>query len=245
MKKFIPFVLMILLSACAKKPLLSTAKNGEDAFQECHTLSEDKDYDRANECLELLKSRFSGSRAAYEADLEIGDNYFRKGDFLLAAETYLAFTKLHPTHEKIGYATYRLGLSYLRESPKATDRDQQYLQNAISYLGMAIPNTTGDLKELSQEKLKEARTRIAKRYFYIGRFYYRTGEYLSAIPRFHDLLTDYSGLGLDEEALYLLGDSHWQLGQKDKALEILSVFEQHFPQSSYRKKLGQKLGVHS
>lgn len=235
--------MLLLLSACAKKPLLSGAKNGDEAFQECHALSEKGNYEKSNECFELLKSRFGGSRAALEADLEIGDNYFRKKDYLLAAETYLSFIKLHPNSDKIGYADYRIGLSYLRESPKPIDRDQQHLEDSIHYLELALDNTEGDLKDLSREKWREARTRIAKRHYYIGRFYRRTGEYLSAIPRFQEIVTSYAGLGLDEKALYYLGDSYLQLANKEKGLEILSVFEKHFPQSPYRQKLARQLGV--
>lgn len=246
MKK-IPAALLLLdllaAAACAKRPYLSSAKSGDEAYQECHVLSEQKDYEKANECFEILKSRFAGSRASTEADLEIGDNYFRKKDYLLAAETYLAFVKLHPSHEQIGYAYYRAGLSYLREAPKAIDRDQQYLKEAIHYLELASGYTTGELKDVSLEKLREARVRIAKRHFYIGRFYHRTGEYLAAIPRFEEVVTQFSGLGFDERALYLLGDSYRRLNDKEKGLEILSVFEQHFPQSAYRKKLAQKIGA--
>ena len=228
---------------CAHKPYLSSSKSGEDAYDECEKLSKDKDYDRANECLEVLKSRFAGSGAATDADLAIGDNYFRKGDYLLASESYIAFTKLHPTHEKIGYAYYRIGLCYLKENPKPIDRDQKYLETAIQYFELAMNHTSGDLRALVQEKWIEARTRIAKRHFYIGRFYHKTGEYKAAIPRFQEILTNYTGLGLDEKSLYLMGDSYERIKDKERALEILSVFEQHFPESRYRKKLASKLDV--
>jgi outer membrane protein assembly factor BamD len=220
---------------------LTSAKSGDEAYQECRALGEKENYEKAIECFELLKSRFTGSHAAYEADLEIGDNYFRKGEYLLAAETYLAFAKLHPTHERVGYAYYKTGLSYLKESPKAIDRDQQYLNSAIQYLELAVQMTSGDIREVAREKLMEARSRIAKRHFYIGRFYYRTGEYIAAIPRFQEILIHYNGLGLDEKSLYLLGDSFRRISEKEKALEILSVFDQHFPTSPYRKRLAGRI----
>lgn len=247
MRLILTFILTLsLLSSlgslgCTKRPFLTSAKSGDEAYQECKALSEKGDHDKANECFEVLKSRFGGSSAAYAADLEIGDNYFRKGEYLLAAETFLAFVKLYPTHEKAGYAYYRIGLCYLKESPKAIDRDQQYLQSAIQYLEVAIDRTSGDLKDLAREKWIEARMRIAKRHLYIGRFYYRTGEYIAAIPRFQEVLKNYAGLGLDEKALYLLGDSYRRLSEQERALEILSVFDQHFPNSPYRKRLAGKI----
>lgn len=235
---------MVLMEAgCGHKPYLSNVKDAHAAYEECHKLSESKDYEKANECFEVLKSRFPSSEYASQADVEVGDNFFRKGDYLLAAETYIAFTKLHPTHEKVGYAYYKTGLCYLRENPKPIDRDQRYLETAIQYFELALPRVAGDLREAVRERWTEARLRIARRHFYIGKFYHRTGEYLAAIPRFQEIVTNYTGLGLDEKSLYLMGDAYVRLGQKERALEILSVFEQHFPQSNYRRKLAGRAGA--
>ena len=234
---------VLVAGACSHKPYLSNAKDAGAAYEECHKLSESDDYDKANECFEVLKSRFPSSEFSYLADIDVGDNYFRKGDYLPAAETYMAFAKLHPTHDKVGYAYYKTGLCYLRENPKSIDRDQKYLETSLQYFELALPRVSGDLKEAVREKWSEARLRIARRHFYIGRFYHRTGEYLAAIPRFQEIVTNYTGLGLDEKSLYLLGDSYVRLGQKERALDILSVFEQHFPQSKYRQKLSGRLSV--
>ncbi len=239
---FSTILVSLAFTGCSKKPFLANAKSGDEAYQECKKLSESGDQEKSIQCFELLKTRFSGSQASYEADLEIGDSYFRKKEYLLAAETYIGFTKLHPTHEKVPYAFFRTGLSYLRESPKAIDRNQTYLDSAIQYLETAV-NMGGETRDIAKEKLIEAKTRIAKRHFYIGRFYYRTGEYISAIPRFEEIVTSYTGLGLDEKSLYYLGSSFLHLKEKDRALEILSVFEKHFPASKYRKKLSQQIGI--
>lgn len=238
------FCAFLVLGACSKPALLSKAKSGDEAYQECKKYSDNNDHEKAIQCFELLKTRFAGSQASYEADLDIADNYFRKKEYLLAAETYLGFTKLHPTHDKIPYAYFRTGLSYLRESPKAIDRNQTYLESAIQYLESAV-NMGGETRDIAREKLIEAKTRVAKRHFYIGRFYYRTGEYISAIPRFEEIVTHYNGLGLDEKSLYYLGRSLTYLNEKQKALEILGVFEQHFPASKYRKQLSKAIGIQS
>lgn len=225
------------MSGCAKKPFLSSAHSEEQAYAECHRLTENKDYEDSNACFEVLKSRFGGSHAGFEADLEIGDNYFRKGDYLLAADTFSNFTKYHPDSPKAAYAHYRAGLSYLRENPKAIDRDQEKLHTAQQYLESAMQESDPAVTDLAREKWVEVRKRLARREFYVGRFYYRTGEYLSAIPRFREIVTNYTGLGLDEKSLYLLGSSYVKLAEKDRAQEIVSVFDQHFPSSPYRAKL--------
>ncbi len=238
------FPALVVFAACTKPPMLSTAKNAAEAYDECHHFTEDKNYEKVNQCFELLRGRYNGSVEAIEADIEVADNYFRQKDYLVAAEAYKAFARLHPAYEKIHYVYYRTGLSYLRESPKAIDRDQQYLDDAIHYFTLTTEIANNNpYQEIARQKWIEARTRLAGRSFYIGRFYYRQGQYLAAIPRFEEIVTKHTHLGYDEKALYYLGRSWLGLGKKDKCLEIVSVFDQHFPSSPYRKKLAHKLGM--
>lgn len=243
MKRLVPLVLVMVMGGCTKPPMLSKAKNAADGYRECHTYTEDKNYEKANQCFELLRSRFGGSVEAIEADIEIADNYYRQKDYLVAAEAYKSFARLHPAYEKIDYVYYRTGLSYLKESPKSIDRDQQYLDDAIHYFTLTMDFTASPYREVAREKWIESRKRTAARSYYIARFYYRTGEYLAAIPRFEDIVTKYSDLGFDEKTLYYLGRSYLGLGQKDRCLEIISVFDQHFPKSHFRKKLARQLGM--
>lgn len=242
MKK-ISCLIFLLTLACTKPPLLSKAKSAEEAYTECHRYTEDKVFEKANECLELLKSRYPGSPEAIEAEIEIADNYFRQKDYLVAVESYRAFARLHPVSPRIDYVYYRTGQSYLKESPKAVDRDQQYLDDAIHFFTLTMSDTNSEYREVAKEKWTEARRRLAARSFYVGRFYYRTGEYLAAIPRFEEIITKHNDLGFDEKALYYLGRSYLHLGQKDKCLDILTIFDQHFPNSSYRRRLARKAGA--
>lgn len=236
-------LLLFALGGCTKPPMLSTAKNSAEGYEECHAYTEDKNYEKANQCLELLRGRFPGTLQAIEAELETADNYFRQKDYLVAAEAYKGFARLHPAFDRIDYVYYRTGLSYLKESPKAIDRDQQYLDDALHYFSLALNDTQSAYRAVARENWLEARKRLAARTFYVGRHYYRGKEYLAAIPRFQEVVTLYSELGFDEKALYLLGRSYLELGQKERASELLTVFDQHFPKSRYRRKLARRLGT--
>lgn len=235
--------LLPLLSNCAKQPLLSGINDAGQASAECERYTQDKDFDKGLKCYELLKSRFRGSGVDIDGELRIADLHFQKKDYLVAAEGYKTFANYHPSHAKTPYAYYRTGVSYLKEDPKSVGRDQKHLEEAIHYLETATQTLDSEVGPIAAEKLREARTRLAQRHYRIGKFYYRTGEYRAAIPRFTDVVTYYNGLGLDEESLYLIGDSYQQLHEKERALEVLDALEKHFPNSPYRKKLAQRLGL--
>lgn len=231
----------LFLIGCTKPPMLSTAKNAQEAYQECHGYTESNSYEMANQCFELLKSRFSGTTEAIEAEIEIADNYFRQKDYLVAAEAYKGFSKIHPGYKRIDYVYYRTGQSYLKESPKSIDRDQQYLDDAIHYFTLTMNDPASEHREIAKEKWIESRKRLAGRTFYIGRHYYKADEFRAAIPRFEEIIYQYPYLGYDEEALYLLGRSYLKLGNKEKCHDILMVFDQHYPKSKYRKRLARRL----
>ena len=232
--------LPLLSTGCHKKSLFTG--NPAEEWAHCQGLSVDKHYQEAVECFEVFKSRYPMSQEGIEADLWIGDNYFRKKDFLLAAEAYKNFLKLHPNHPRLDYATYRTGLSYLRESPKAIDRDQEHLDDAIQYLREAaflFPDS--EFKSVSEEKLLEARNRLAARSLYVGRFYYRTGEYLAAIPRFVSVVDAFPESPVAPKAYFLLIKSQLKLGRPDEARTALERFRTVFPNHPLAKQAGKKL----
>src|SRR5262245_20270347 len=136
MRKFLLLPLMLGLvlvstSACQKKSFKFTGEEtDEQAMQKCLKLSEKKHFQEAVECLEIFKSRYPSSNYAVEAELNIGDAYFRKKDWILAAESFNLFTRLHPNSDKLDYAYYRTGLSYESQLPKSIDRDLSSLNKA-------------------------------------------------------------------------------------------------------------------
>lgn len=227
------------VAGCGGKNKFSLAREKRQKdMAPCLALLKKKKYDKAIRCLESYKSVHFGQAGAAMADLAVADSYFLKKEYLAAAEAYQIFIQSNPTHPKIPYAYYKAGVSYLKESPKAIDRDQSYLDNAIEFLGTVLnyySHTT--YAKMARRYYDEARRKKAKKHFYVGRFYYKTREYLAAIPRFQTIVTEYPKLGLDEKSFYYLIRALVKTDQKDLAREYFAVFKDHYPDSSYVKKV--------
>lgn len=246
MKNYIFIALLCIATlfsiACSKKQIEIGRNNPDKELQKCMKLSEKKQFEEAVECLEIFKSRFPRTEYSRMAEIAIADNYFQNKEYLLAADAYNLFIRLHPTSPKSDYAYYRLGLSYLKETPKAIDRDQQYLDEAVQYLRltlMSFPNSP--YKEAATEALKDARNRVAARIYYIGNFYYRTGEYRAAIPRFLDIVNDYSETDVVPITLYKLVLSTSKINRIDDAKLFFSKLNIEYPTSEWTKKSEKKL----
>ncbi len=242
---FILFAFGLTIQACGGKKIHTTLTGQEQdsvAFNKCLQLSSKKKFQEAINCLEVFKSRFSSSPYANEAEIKVADAYYQHKEYLLAAETYQMFARLHPTSDKLDYVYFRMGLSYLHESPKKIDRDQERLPQAIDSFAVVLsqyPSST--FYKAAKAKHDEARKRLAKRALYIGKFYYKEGEYKSAIVRFEEIYRDYPQLGLDEEVLYAMLLSHQRLGNMNQAKAILAEMQSKFPESKLTQKAAKKL----
>lgn len=243
MRKLILFtVCAALLSACGKQGVTIGRERPEEEVKKCLKLMDSKEYEDAIQCLEMFKSRFANTPLAQEAELKIGDTYYNKRDYLLAAESYIAFLRLYPTHPRADYARYMAGVSYLKESPKAIDRDQEYLGKAIEHLRFVVTRySRGPYTDLAAKDLALAQQRMAKRQFYIGRFYYRTGEYLACIPRFSEVVEKYPSSGFTERSLYLMTVANLGLKRLEDARQSYSKLSLDFPSSKWTRKAERKL----
>lgn len=242
-------ILILLIALCASqvncsknKYNLTGQESDDQAIKKCLKLSEKKKFQKAIECFEIFKSRYPDSTYALDSELRIGDNYFQNKEWLLAAESYSLYTKLHPNSSKLDYAFYRAGLSFEKTLPKGVDRDMSSLSKAEDNFAMVFrryPNSP--YSKLAQAKFDEIRARSAEKNFYVGRFYFKDGEYLAAIPRFLTILQDYPGLGFDEDALYRLALSYRKLGLDDKAKAAAELMQEKFPESKKTKKIVRKV----
>lgn len=238
------FPLFFLLTSCGGGRRPPVASGTDIELSRCLHLSAKKRYTEAVECLEVFKSRYPGSDQATEADLLIGDSYFRQKEYLLAAETYQEFIRRNPNHPKLDYAYYRSGQAYLKENPKAIDRDQQHLDLAVQNFHAVAEYFPGSAySQIGQEQYKQALSRQAQKHYYVGRFYYKYGEYLAAASRFAQIVTRYPGVGYDEKSFYYLINSLIKTGEKDRALQALQVFEGKYPTSEWVKSARDKLKI--
>ncbi|MCB1215039.1 MAG: outer membrane protein assembly factor BamD [Deltaproteobacteria bacterium] len=239
-------ILVLLLafgSACSKKQVkLYPEDTDQEALDKCLYLSQKKRFEESVECLELVKSRYASSPVASEAELKIADNYYRNKEWLLAAETYKIFVQLHPSSPKLDYAYYRAGLAYSRKVSKKIDRDQSYLKEAEDSFTMVLRLfPSSPYAKLAASKLGQMRGKGAEKHFYVGRFYYKFGEYRAAIPRFIAILQDYPDTPWEEDALYYLVLSYHKLRMQDKVEAALSLMEDKYADSKKTKELRKKV----
>jgi outer membrane protein assembly factor BamD len=210
-------------------------KEGERSFQKGN-------YEDAIAQWKKVKDSYLSPELSTQAEINIADAYFLNKDFIEAAAAYEDFRKLHPGHERAGYALYRQAMSHFNQI-RGVDTDQTPVKNALitfeSYLRLY---PAGEHLSESTEKIGTCRDKQLQYEIYVGRFYLRTGKYPAAIGRFEEALKSFPGLPRCGEVLYYLGRSYQKAGQQPKATEAFERLVKEFPASQFAVDAAKAIG---
>ncbi len=179
-------IVCVAFAACSArdpdidKPAHELAKNGMDEFAE-------KDYRKSITYFEKLRDWYPFSKYAKLAELKIADAHYHLKEYDDAIFAYEEFETLHPNNEAIPYVIQQIGNCHF-EQLDTVDRDQTPALKAIESYERLIKNHPQDpLSKDVAAKIRICQKSLAENQLYIGRFYYRTKHYKSALVRFQSL----------------------------------------------------------
>jgi len=154
----------------------------------------------------------------------------RYDDTISTANRYLA---LYPGSEDAAYAQYLIGLSYYHQIPDIT-RDQGTTQQAISALQEVVDRyPTSEYVDDSKSRIIVARDQLAGKEMQIGRYYLEQRQYIAAVNRFKEVITDYQDTREVEEALERLVEADLSLGLQGEAQTAAAILGHNFPDSPW------------
>jgi len=204
MKRFISILICcaatgFLFSGCSGKGINDASP--QELYDEAQKDIDSSQYLLALEKLRMLKNKFPYSNLAAEAQLKIADVYFLQDSFIEAAAAYEIFNDLHPKHEKTVYALFKIGDSYYNDVPGNIARDLTSATKAEAAFNNFLKKFPAEEKsDEIRNKRTDVRNFLAKKELYIGDFYYREDQYLSAQKRYVKILNLYPDSKFIEEA---------------------------------------------
>jgi len=169
-----------------------TENDPELLYKEAETDIGNDRYSMALEKLRMCKNKFPYSSYATKSMLRIADVLFLQEAFLEAATAYETFKDLHPKHEQIDYAMYRIGESYYQDIPSTIARDMGSADKALGAFREYVerfPQKENHAK--AEDQIMELRKLLAQKELYIGNYYLRRDFYMSAKSRYVKLLKLY------------------------------------------------------
>jgi outer membrane protein assembly factor BamD len=191
---------------------------------------------------EHVRTRFPFSKYASLAELRLADLKFKQGRYLEAADAYQQFVTLHPTHEEVDYAEFRVGVAYLREAPgdfalfpPAHEKDQRQVQKAVEALRTFVQNRPQS-KHLAEAKklLRDAEGQLAAHEWYVAEYYFKRRIWGGAAGRYETLVEKYPGSRHEVEALMKLAQAYLEIDEKHRARGALQKLIVKHPQDRRR-----------
>jgi outer membrane protein assembly factor BamD len=228
---------MLLFVSCATTTEGNLKGNLEQLIEDGIQASQRGNYDKAVEKFKKVIEDHPFSHYAREAELLLADTHYLKGEFEDAASYYTNFITLHPGHKDAPYALFRKGMSYFNEV-LSIDRDQTATKKAIlAFEDLDKYYPTSIYAAKSKEIIVFLKERLAGREFYVGRFYFKNGNYRAALNRLLNILKEHPEAAITDSVLYYSGESYLEIGEKDLALEMFETLVNNYPDNRYVNKV--------
>ena len=190
----------------------------------------------AREFFRELSDTYPQSQYRADAKLGIGDTYLGEGSaesYVLALNEFREFIAFYPTHKRVDYAQFKLGMTHFYQMHSA-DRDQTETKEAIRELTIFVQrHPDSELIDEGKQKLREAKDRLGQYEYNVGYNYYRTRWYPGAVDRFKVLLDRDPEFTRRDSVYFYLGECYLKAGRPAEALPYFDRVLKEFEQSEH------------
>ncbi|MBT3514507.1 MAG: outer membrane protein assembly factor BamD [Nitrospina sp.] len=196
---------------------------------------------RSQALFEQLVEDFPDSKERKDAMLLIARSHYSFEQYEEAKFHFQKFIDLYPAHKNADRAYFFKAMSDYQRIDIAS-RDQTATKEAQEGFQQLIDEfPKSPYLKLAKQNLIKCDLMIAKNIFEVGKFYYRTGSYLSAITRFKTLKKDHSKQKFFDEATFLLAESYYHEQSFKEALLLYKKFIKEYPRSQFTIKAKKRL----
>ncbi len=205
----------------------------EDIYQDAAEKMADKQWFAAAQQFDEVERQHPYSIWARRAVLMSGYCYYQSNRYDQAIDSADRFIQLHPGNKDAPYAYYLKAVS-LYEQITDVGRDQKKTQDSLTALQDIVqryPNT--EYARDAKLKVDLAFDHLAGKEMDVGRYYLRSGQYISAINRFRTVIEKFQTTSHTPEALERLTEAYLALGIVREAQTAAAVLGYNYPGSPW------------
>lgn len=261
MRRFAPLSLALLLGTSAL-PACGGRQQGEVptyteaaaiAYADAERAFERRDYELARLRFTEVYNNFPYSQYAAMAEFRIGDAYLRERSYARSIEAFRRFVRIHPTHQLVPEAQYKIALSYVQQMPRdfflrppSFERDLSDTENAHRALQLFLSAySETEFADDARVHLAVTTGRLAAYELYVAEFYTRRDNPRAAALRCETLLHEFPDAEQVPNALFLHARSLIELGDVEQAVVSLRRLVDEFPNHALVPQARTWLGRHA
>lgn len=217
----------------------------EYSYARAQNFMERRDYDRARAIFLNTAREYPFSRFAALSELGVADSFFREELYPSAIENYRRFQQLHPSHEQVPYAAFKVVEAFSELMPR--DRflmppvhERDLTDARLAYVEASrYQQRFGDSEyaEQAAEILQQVADRLAAHELYIANYYARREQHLAVARRCQYLVDAFAESSLVPEALALQARSAIRGEDPALAAEAIEALEERHADSTFAAQL--------
>ena len=176
---------------------------------------------------------FPQSKWAPRASLMSAYSYYSQEYFSNAIGELERFLETYPSHERVSYAYYLLGICYYDQIVDEK-RDLKVIEDAKKNFEKVIKDyPKSDFAIDSEYKLELIEEILASKEMYLARYYIEREKWIPAINRYKKVLENYERTIFIEEALHRLVELHYKIGMIDESKKYASLLGYNYQSSEW------------
>lgn len=250
------FSAIILLNSCGEYQRTIGKGTMEERYKLAVKKYEEKDFNKALRLFEIVTPHYRGKPQMERIQFMVAQSNFNTRSYTLSGYYFDRFTKNYPKSSKKEEAAFLSAYSYKLAAP-VFSLDQTDTNKALVAFQMFINDYPNSSRiEEANTHYKELRFKLEKKRFEIGKTYYRTAvtdfrNYKAAIVTFDNLISDYLGTTLKEDALYYRYKAYHDLvlvsterKKEERINDAIAAYDKlvrNFPQTKYLKESDKML----
>lgn len=239
---------MIALSSCKTEfEQIRTSGDAAKMLTKANEYYEAGEYGRAIVLYDLIISAYRGRKEAEDIGYKYAMSHFKDGSYVLSSHHFKSFADAYTSSAYREEALFLSAFSEYKMSPRFK-LEQSSTKNAIDAFQTFV-NTYPDSDRVpdANKYMDELRAKQERKAYESGKLYYQLGNYNSAIQSLDNMMRDFPGSPLTEDALYLATKASYDWAansvyarQKDRFAETLDrckLFIKKYPRSKFIDKI--------
>ena len=224
---------LLLLSGCGGSLLNLSEKTPRELITDAKAYIRAENFIDAKTSLNKVLQDFPDSPEKVIASLLLAEVHYKNGQYEESKFMFKSFLELHPAHRLADRASFFVAMSDYRLMDLAS-RDQSFAQNALEEFEKFLKTfPKSKYRHLAKKKRMDCLESLARNQMEIGKFYFRTSAFHSAITRFQELMAAYPDQPFLDEILFLLGESFYNEQNFEKAKLNYQELIRRFPRSEF------------
>ena len=236
-----PFLCLLLLNGCAGSLTGISEKTPQELLKDGIAYIRVENYPDAKTSLNKVIEDYPDSPEKVTASLLVAEVHYKNDQFAESKFMFKNFLVSYPAHRLADRAFFFMAMSDFKLMDIET-RDQTFAQNALEEFEKFLKEfPKSKYRTLAEEKRKQCLESLARNQMEIGKFYFRTSSFHSAITRFQQLMSTYPDQPFMDEVLFLLGESFYNEQNFKKAKLNYQELIRKFPRSAFVQEARTRL----